>query len=227
MGGDDVSTSTAWMLWPPRIITSFARRRCTGSPPGRACRCRRFAATRRPRWPRWPRDRRDIRGPPGDVQLDATELARRDLDPVLVDAADLGGRERLPHRSGPAHGLALRHQAVDGAGLGHPVVVGHESVGHLGLEAVDSRRRQRGAAHRADLDHAQVGRLEARVDEQQLHHGRHQEHGQRPLGVDDVEPHVGVEFGRSGRDHSHLHGAEHEADPGEGRLRAGVQPALS
>ena len=60
------------------------------------------------------------------------------------------GGTGLPTEPGTAHRLALGHQAVDGAGLGHPVVVGDQGVGHPGLQPVDGRRRQRRAAHRAD-----------------------------------------------------------------------------
>src|ERR1017187_3338125 len=74
--------------------------------------------------------------PTGNPKPDLTVFTGRDLPPVAVDTADLGGRERLAHRSRATHCLALGHQAVDRPGLGHAVVIGDQCIGHPLLQEI-------------------------------------------------------------------------------------------
>ena len=134
-----------------------------------------------------------LAGPARDPHAHLADLAGRHRRTVVVDADDLGRGQRLAHRSGRLDGLARRHEAVDGAGLGHAVVVGHQRLGQLRLEALQHGGGERGAAHRALLDRAEVGGVEAGVVEEEGGHGGHQEDEAGPLRLHGVEPGAGVE----------------------------------
>ena len=144
---------------------------------------------------------------------------------MLVDDAHDGRRGDLAHRARALHRLALGHDAVGRPGLGHAVVVRHQGVGHLLLQALDHVGRQRRAAHRAHLHRREVGVGEARVVDEQVRHGRHEKDGHGALLLDHAQPAVGVEAGLIDHLHAELHGRVDEGDAGEGEERAGVHPA--
>ena len=93
------------------------------------------------------------------------------------------------------------------------------------------RARQRGGCERratdgTDHDRGQLGLGEFRVGDDELCHGRHQEHELGPELVDHLEPPARVEFRLVHAEEPELHGVVDESDAGEGEQRAGVQPAL-
>ena len=168
-----------------------------------------------------------LAGPPGDAHAHIAHLTGRDGPSVVVDAEDLGRRDRLPHRTGPLDRLARRHQAVDRPGLGHPVVVGHQGGRHPLLQALEHVGGQGCAPHAAQLDRGEVGGVEAGVLEQEVGHGRHQEHRSGALGLHRVQPRPGVEAGHVEGPEPELHRRVHEGDAGKGVGGAGVHPGAA
>ncbi len=146
---------------------------------------------------------------------------------MLVDDLDDGGRHDLPHRAGPLDRLALRHDAVGRPGLGHAVIVGDERSGHLGLQTLDDVGRQRRAADRAHLHGRHVDLGEAGMVDQQVRHGRDEEHGDGVLLLHHAQPAVGVEARLVDDLQAELHRGVHQCDAGEGEQGAGVQPAAA
>ena len=92
--------------------------------------------------------------------------------------------------------LLLGHHAERRAGLGHAVAVRHRCVGQPVLQAAQRLGRQRRAAERHNAQARQVGGLEARVVDEQLSHGRHDERRVGLLALDGSSHRPASNFGR-------------------------------
>ena len=149
----------------------------------------------------------------------------RQLLVVLVDDAYDRRRGDLAHRTGALDRLALGHDAVGRARFGHAVIVRHQGVGHLLLQPLQHVGRQGRAPHRAHLHRREVGVGEVRVVDEQVGHGRDEEHGHGAFLLHHAQPAVGVEARLVDHLHPELHGRVDESDAGEREERAGVHPA--